>query len=59
VEVDEKDIVDETIFFSQSDPNSSKLDIVNVWTKQSPEDIQKTYSIFEKRGLVVNYFYLS
>lgn len=58
VEIDEKDIVDETIFFSQSDPNSSKLDIVNVWTKQSPEDIQKTYSIFEKRGLVVNYFYL-
>jgi hypothetical protein len=34
------------------------LDLVNVWTKLSPEEAEKKYGIFTKRWLIVNYFYL-
>ncbi|MEI6426421.1 MAG: hypothetical protein WCO66_03645 [Candidatus Absconditabacteria bacterium] len=59
LEIDETTIHDETIFFSQSDENTSQLDIVTIWTKYSPEEAEKAYGIFAKRGLITNYFYLS
>lgn len=60
LEVDESTITNDTIIIGQSDllKDTDKLDLVNVWTKLSPEEAEKKYGIFTKRWLIVNYFYL-
>jgi hypothetical protein len=51
LEVDESTITNDTIIIGQSDllKDTDKLDLVNVWTKLSPEEAEKKYGIFTKR----------
>lgn len=58
LDIEQSVILDDTIFFSQSDSNLSYFDIVDVWTKLSPQEASNKYWIFEKRWLFINYFYI-